>query len=214
MLHDEEPALVKQMINYFYTLDYYVDIGDSSSDQPHTGEESLMLDSELETFVNDEAVPYRPSEKEMGIGNTCGLDKVPEASEAVWGPLSFHILMYALADRMFIEGLKTLSRNKVERELRQRLDPNSFPAAISEIYNSTPAADRGLRDLAVRMTMDHLTELRLENPASPSALHNGLLQSVPQYSYDLLVASIDRTVSEWGLYGRCERNWSGPVSRY
>lgn len=71
--------------------------------------------------------------------------------------LSFHILMYSLTDRLFIQGLKALSKKKVERELVERLDANSFPRAIIEIYNSTSQDDRGLRDLAVKITMDHLT---------------------------------------------------------
>lgn len=57
--------------------------------------------------------------------------------------------MYSLADRMFIKGLKILSKQNVERELVRQLDADSFPQAILEIYNSTPPDDRGLRDLAI-----------------------------------------------------------------
>jgi hypothetical protein len=47
---------------------------------------------------------------------------------------SFHILMYSLADRLFIQGLKALSKQNVGRKLVERLDANSFPQAIIEIY--------------------------------------------------------------------------------
>lgn len=100
--------------------------------------------------------------------------------------------MYSLADRMFIEGLKALSNQKAERELIDSLDANSFPGAIFEIYNSTPADDRGLRDMAVRVTMDHLTKLRRGNEEVPVTFENSLLKSVPQFCFDLLVAIMDK----------------------
>ena len=201
------------MVNYLYTLDYHVDFGNANPDQPSTGEGPLEIDSKGDDFVNDEAVPYQPSEGETDQ-RTASRDEVSENPAATWDPLSFHILMYSLADRMFIEGLKALSRCRVEQELPQRLDARSFPGAVLEIYNSTPAVDRGLRDLVVRMTMDHLTEMRTGKEAAPAALQNGLLESVPQYSYDLLVASIDRTVSDWNRYGLCGRNWSRSSYQY
>jgi hypothetical protein len=74
-------------------------------------------------------------------------------------PLSSRALMYSLADGMLIKGLKPRSRQNVQRELVQGLEVN-FPQVILETYNSIPANDRGLRDLAVKMTMDHLTALR------------------------------------------------------
>ena len=83
------------------------------------------------------------------------MDQAPE-----YDTLSFHILMYSLADRLFIEGLKALSKENVEHELVQRLDASSFSKAISEIYRSTPIHDRGLRDLAIKTAMNHLTTLR------------------------------------------------------
>ncbi|KAJ5535100.1 hypothetical protein N7527_001354 [Penicillium freii] len=45
---------------------------------------------------------------------------MPEDAGTACGILSFHILMYSLADRMFIHGLKALSKEKVEKELAQR----------------------------------------------------------------------------------------------
>ena len=55
---------------------------------------------------------------------------------------------------MFIHGLKALSKENVAKELAQQLEARTFPHAIHEIYSSTPASDRGLRDLVVGITMD------------------------------------------------------------
>jgi hypothetical protein len=83
--------------------------------------------------------------------------------------------MYDLVDRMFIEGLKGLSKRKVEQELLQRLNTSSFPSAIVEIYKSTLSQDTVLRDLVVRVTMHHLTRLRTKDKESPARFQNSLL---------------------------------------
>ena len=79
---------------------------------------------------------------------------LPEDIGILCSILSFYILIYSLADRMFIHGLKALSKENVAKELAQQLEARTFPHAIHEIYSSTPASDRGLRDLVVGITMD------------------------------------------------------------
>lgn len=109
---------------------------------------------------------------------------------------------------MFIEGLKAPSKEKLERGLVQRLDANTFPSAIMEIYNSIPASDRGLRDLAVKITLDHLTELRTSDEETHLVFPNSLVELVLQFSLDLLVSVMDKTVFDWNQYGLCRKNWS------
>lgn len=202
----EEPALVRQMIAYFYSLDYQVDDWQPESDHGPPGEAPILeASASANTFVEhssqhsdggiDQDIPGRSDETVQ--------DSVT-SFDSVW----FHILMYSLADRMVIEGLKAISKDKVERELAQRLDANTFPHAIVEIYNSTPASDRGLRDLAVRMTMDCLTELRTVEDASQMPFPDSLVNTVPQFSSDLLVAMMNRTVPDWNQYGICGKNWT------
>ncbi|CAG8370860.1 unnamed protein product, partial [Penicillium salamii] len=171
----EEPALVREMIEYFYTLDYLAPSTNVSED-----------------VSANEVVPCQQLEGREDQGNASQPDDAARNPSAAFDSLSFHILMYSLADRMFIEGLKALSNQKAERELIDSLDANSFPGAIFEIYNSTPADDRGLRDMAVRVTMDHLTKLRRGNEEVPVTFENSLLKSVPQFCFDLLVAIMDK----------------------
>ncbi|KAL4810246.1 hypothetical protein BDV18DRAFT_166675 [Aspergillus unguis] len=157
---NEDPALVKQMVEYIYTLDYQAD--------PNV---PIPDDRSIESF---ELTPLKPS-----VG---------------YDTLSFHILMYSLADRLFIAGLKALSAQYVEQELVRRLDARSYPDAVSEIYRSTPTHDRGLRDLAVKITMDHLTTLRQSDGIASATLQNSLLESLPQFAHDLRVAMMDECV--------------------
>lgn len=191
----EEPALVREMIEYFYTLDYLVSHPLSLPDSSNSSEAPSTNVSEAEDVSADEVVPCQQPEGREDQENASQPDDAPRNPPAAFDPLSFHILMYSLADRMFIEGLKALSNQKAERELIDRLDATSFPHAIFEIYNSTPADDRGLRDMAVRVTMDHLTKLRSGDEGVPVTFNNSLLKSVPQFCFDLLVAIMDKNMS-------------------
>jgi hypothetical protein len=202
----EEPVLVKQMIAYFYSLDYQVDNWPPKSDRDPPAETPTLEASASETTFAENCSQH----PDGGIDQASpgGSDEPVQDSVASFDSVSFHILMYSLADRMVIDGLKALSKDKVEQELTQRLDANTFPHAIVEIYNSTPANDRGLRDLAVRMTMDCLSELRTVDENAQLPFPDSLVESVPQFSSDLLVTMMNRTVSEWNQYGACSKNWN------
>ncbi|KAJ5398963.1 hypothetical protein N7465_009452 [Penicillium sp. CMV-2018d] len=191
ILH-EEPALVHEMIEYFYTLDYLVNTLFSASETSNSSESPAANVSEAKNSFVEEDIP---NQQQGDKGNASHPDSAPKDLPTSFDPLSFHILMYSLADRLFIQGLKALSNQKAERELIERLDAVSFPRAIFEIYNSTPPDDRGLRDMAVRVTMDHLTMLRSEDEAVPMTFQNNLLESVPQFCFDLLVVTMDKRMS-------------------
>lgn len=197
--------LVERMIDYLYSLDYQ--IKDCLADSDHHSLEKASISRDFEGATTLTESDFQNAES--GIDED-SLSKPAELenSNTSFDPLSFHILMYSLADRMFIEGLKALSKDKLERGLVQRLDANTFPSAIMEIYNSTPASDRGLRDLAVKITLDHLTELRTSDETTHLAFPNSLVELVPQFSSDLLVSVMDKTVSDWNQHGLCRKNWS------
>jgi hypothetical protein len=165
------------MIEYLYTLDYHLEV--------HSPETELPRHPDGENTENSLEEPGDTDENAATACNT----------------LSLHILMYSLADRLLIHGLKALSKDKFEEELaRVRLDSSTFPHIISGIYSSTPESDRGLRDLAVNMTMDNLAALRTaagtgEEPGS-MAFPDSLAKSTPQFSSDLVVGMMNRTVAE------------------
>lgn len=156
-------------MEYLYLLDYQID---------------GVRSSEVET-PNDENTPltFKTSDKPSSV-----------ASTQYYDPVSFHILMYSLADRLLIHGLKSLSKMNVKKELSQRLDGDAFRKAVIETYNTTPEHERGLRDLIVEMTIDHLSDLRQENNSAPAALQDNLFKEVPGYAYDLLKTMINKNV--------------------
>jgi hypothetical protein len=80
--------------------------------------------------------------------------------------------------------------------------------ADSTSYNSKPRQDRGLRDLAVKIRMDHMIELRTGGETALAAFEDKLVEQVPRFSYDLPVAVLNKSVSDWDLDGVCRKNWS------
>ncbi|OJD16608.1 hypothetical protein AJ78_03248 [Emergomyces pasteurianus Ep9510] len=110
--------------------------------------------------------------------------------------LSFHVLMYSLAERLFIHGLKHLSKQNVERELNQHVEGDTFLATILEIYKTTPEHDRALRNLIVDMTIKHLTPLRRGDNRLTSSLESDIITQAPEFSRELLIALMDR----WTLH--------------
>ncbi|KAI3265447.1 hypothetical protein CBS147309_6340 [Penicillium roqueforti] len=108
--------------------------------------------------------------------------------------------------RMFIEGLKSLSKAKANQELTRQINLETFTHAITEIYNSTPGSDRGLQDMAIKLTMDNLILLgRMrqwsEQGSLPLKLPDGLMKTIPQFSYDLAVAMMDQKIADWECRG-------------
>lgn len=124
----EELALVREMIEYFYTLDYLVNHPLSLPDSSNSSETPSTNVSGAEDVSANGVVPCQQPEGREDQENASQPDDALGNPPAAFDPLSFHILMYSLADRMFIEGLKVLSNQKAERELIDRLDANSFRA--------------------------------------------------------------------------------------
>ncbi|EED22475.1 conserved hypothetical protein [Talaromyces stipitatus ATCC 10500] len=147
---DEEPALVKQVIEYLYTLDYQVETHVVTSNR---GETEKNAPNPVEEGANSFNVP-----------NSHSIAQNEHDVDAAEGQRRFWILS------------------------------RSFPSVIVEIYNTTPEQDRGLRDIAVQITMEHFSTLRSASKTGVAAFQDALLQSVPQFSYDLLIAMMKKYV--------------------
>ncbi|KAE8379706.1 hypothetical protein BDV26DRAFT_156017 [Aspergillus bertholletiae] len=208
-LDKEEPVLVRQMIQYLYTLDYQNDCHVPTNDSHRSDEPTISEPYDGQPPLPDPSA-HSPPEIEGVLPDSAQAEGSCEPSSVpTFNPLSFHILMYSLADRMLIHGLKALSQQNVEQELVQHLDADMFPQAILEIYNSTPKSDRGLRDVAVKVTMGHLTMLRKEDETGNLIFKKSLLESVPQFTYDLLLKIMNKSTAMWDKGGAIQRDWSG-----
>ncbi|KAJ5162729.1 uncharacterized protein N7500_004559 [Penicillium coprophilum] len=91
------------MVEYLYQLDYEV--------RPHCPETDASIGLDDWTLDTDTEMDSTEAPSELTGGLVTTVDTI-----------SVHILMYSLTDRMFIEGLKVLSKEKVEQELGKRLN--------------------------------------------------------------------------------------------
>lgn len=89
------------------------------------------------------------------------------------------------------QGVEDCERNKGQQELADQLDFTLFLQAVVEVYKSTQASGRGLRDLAMEMTLIH-TEMRTSNEKENLPFPDSLAKLVPQFSSDLLLAVMHR----------------------
>ncbi len=74
-------------------------------------------------------------------------------------PLSFNVLVYSIADKYDIQELKELAKEKFECLVKEQWVQDAFPEALRAVYGTTPGTDRGLRDIAARISYDNITEL-------------------------------------------------------
>lgn len=164
------PLLVTKMIDYFYTRDYKLhdlDISTSSFKEL------------IENYIDD--FPF-----EVGL-ESCYL-------ATLLGPLAFHMMMYSLADCMGISGLKLLAKDHSTRSLVDNMTPEGFSLSINVIYSLTTASTYQLRDIAAQATIDSRVDLRWNHDGKQMALGNDLMDDVPEFARDVLVAIMDRDV--------------------
>lgn len=117
---DDDPYAVERMIEYMYN-DTYSNI-------------------DLMTFFN-----------EIDITTKTTSTNPPYHLEQrlVFANLLLHARLYALGELYHITALKPLAKSKFQTTLSSIPDFGGFLDSVREIYSSTPAEDRGLRDIVV-----------------------------------------------------------------
>ncbi|PYH94880.1 BTB/POZ domain-containing protein [Aspergillus ellipticus CBS 707.79] len=74
-------------------------------------------------------------------------------------PMLFNIKLYQVGDKYAVPQLKLKAKEKFETIAKTCWQMDDFPTAIADAYKSTPREDRGLRDILVRVSREHLNEL-------------------------------------------------------
>lgn len=67
--------------------------------------------------------------------------------------------VYQIADKYDIPILKEYSKDRFCTAITTGWNMDEYPLAINVVYESTPAEDRGLRDLVVETSLLHLDTL-------------------------------------------------------
>ncbi|PVH98932.1 hypothetical protein DM02DRAFT_530236, partial [Periconia macrospinosa] len=114
-------------------------------------------------------------------------DDLPDGTNL--SPLQLHVRMFALADQYDIPDLATVAAEKYSSECSASWVPADFLASIPDIYESTPACSRKLRDLACLSIRRHLP--RLLEDESIAGLYRDTLVNNPDFARDLLASYVD-----------------------
>ncbi|KAI0130419.1 hypothetical protein BJ170DRAFT_620108 [Xylariales sp. AK1849] len=176
VIPDEDPQAVEMMLHYLYTLDYpkvlakqqesgfingSVTNGNHAEDVKqiagHPTTPILEYSIEQEQF---EPVPPSENGAEQPIKKKGKKKKksVVSPSPQVSSNLVVHAKIYALASKFCIQGLKILSAEKFKTEVESCWDSDDFLSAAQQVYTSTDAQDRTMRDAVLSVLKQH-TEL-------------------------------------------------------
>ncbi|EEH18112.2 hypothetical protein PABG_00675 [Paracoccidioides brasiliensis Pb03] len=154
------------MIEFLYTLQY------------STASESYVEASVAETAPDNGKLATKQPQPEQVVCKTANTRKNKKAaytehstsskqasdnSPSHWDLISLHIRMYALGDRLMIEGLKSHAKEFI------------------------PEHDCGLKRLVVAIAAKNLRDLRHATQESKHVLTDEFLKTVPAFMSDLLV---------------------------
>nr|OQO29838.1 hypothetical protein B0A51_01995 [Rachicladosporium sp. CCFEE 5018] len=73
--------------------------------------------------------------------------------------MAFHVKIYALAQRCFIEGLQTMAAKKLETLAASQWDSPDFPKVVASIYDTTAGDDNRMKSTIVGVVAGHSKEL-------------------------------------------------------
>jgi hypothetical protein len=104
--------------------------------------------------------------------------------------------MFALADQYDILDLGNIAVEKYSSRCAASWMPMEFLASVQEIYKTTPACIRDLRDMACTIIRKHLPEM-LDNK-EVAEFYERTLVDVPEFARDLLNSYVSKC-----LYSYC-----------
>ncbi|KAB8249751.1 BTB/POZ protein [Aspergillus flavus] len=116
-------------------------------------------------------------------------------------PMLFNINVYQVADKFEVPQLKQKAKDKFETIARTCWEMDDYPIAISEAYQRTHKGDRGLRDILVSISHEHLEKL-LENEDFRT-----VLEEVLGFAADLVRHSPGNTGVKKYCCPNCNFNW-------
>lgn len=216
-LPEDDPELIRLMLDYLYRLDYDYTNGKTSSrdvtelrPEPTSVRDREALDDapvmcqpgHLQLFRRRH-VAEEEIKKDKG---RISFDENLETNDVDWprSPktgLATHARMYALADKYQIGGLKALAQRKFQKAALQHWNSEEFAPALHIVYTSTLEEDRGLRDVVISaISRDRL----LEKPEVRATV-----KGLPELAFGLLMhiwkqAGNDSDIMMQGSWARAD----------
>jgi speckle-type POZ protein len=135
-------------------------------------------------------------------------DSSGDGSRGWASPMLFNSRVYGIAEKYDIPALKFLAGEKVGKAVRTCWDMDDFTHVITDIYNSTPPTDRGLRDIVVEVAHSHIDTL-LEKEEFRCAL-----EETPGFAADITRQMAEKggiTVKEYSC-PECGKQWKAVLT--
>ena len=165
-LNEHTPLEVKKMLQYLYMDDYALE------DQEVAAYLQCLLSTEFP--VNSR----QSTDHREGLSN-----------DEDQGCLArFHAQMYSVGDYFQIPGLKATAQRYFRAVFASLQSRYAFYVTVEAVYSSTPASDRGLRDMVVKMVTRCPEWVR---GGDEPMLYDGLLRDVPEFAIDLCLDSVE-----------------------
>ncbi|KAL8938269.1 MAG: hypothetical protein Q9216_003986 [Gyalolechia sp. 2 TL-2023] len=178
-LSDDDPKPLERMLKYLYTDNY--DENDQSSVQTVDGTQDAEksvdgdlirqlalngdMDSAIDTVVRP---PLSTTWTDIDSDNEYFGDcKFPVKVSAVWN----NVQVYALADKYDVQPLKALAAKRFENGVTGDWETDDILTMMTEVYNTTPITDRGLRENMLKVCSRYADEL-MALPAFHEVIRN------------------------------------------
>lgn len=162
-LSGDDPDAVEMMVYYLYHADYSASRYVTSRGQigQDDGTHILSLKPVINTAENLPAeVPSTNPTLDRMAADFALPNLGPQTTSE---DLAFHILVYNLAEKYSIRGLKNLAIRKFKQTATQYWESDNLLEAARNAYTSAAETDRGLRDVIVAILHEHPALLDREN---------------------------------------------------
>ena len=94
----------------------------------------------------------------------------------------FEAQVYSAADKYMMPALKEHASEKFGAAVAAGWSMNEFPLAVTEVYRSTPEADRELRDQIIDVAVENVQQLTGDDQFME------MMREVPGFTIDLICA--------------------------
>ena len=180
------------MISYLYTSDYddrnpcrptaVAASSEEPADVPKEDEKKPVSPFQSAAKINGaqpKTVESLPESAEQGEASTTG----GEGDSEPW--LLDNVLVYIIGEKYGVGGLKELAKAKFRDQAERLLSIKEFPEIIGNLYGSTPASDRGLRDVVSHICVHQVRKL-VDSPGL-----NAVIQERGDFGLDILRESLN-----------------------
>ncbi|KAF1968007.1 hypothetical protein BU23DRAFT_277911 [Bimuria novae-zelandiae CBS 107.79] len=162
-LSDEEPAIVKLLMQFLYEGDYAPLISDENLDSEESEEASSVAPHTCCVYDLWGQMCSRKLCQHHQCGHNCNRNcrnfvcstcNPPPGTQA--SNLSIHSKLYEIGDRLLVDVLKDLARAKFANACIHFWEDRAFPTVATHAFQSTSEDDKGLWDLVCKTVAEHM----------------------------------------------------------